>query len=310
MGDMMSEKKVMQMAKSNCTITCSRCGEQFNSKYGIMDGEVYCPKCYNLYVEKQIADIREISQIRINRTILRVICFVIAVALLVLSIVFKDKDESTTLFVIAIISCVLIAVFPFYKDFIAFITKGFNGFVKEEATIVRRKVIYYKNGIIDDEETGPLRILFYLIDFMLVWPCLALLVICVIPRALIDLVRIKVSSKKMNDLFNQMLPPVDGKANDKYNFDIKFVDSFSNICIEYYMNLMNVNREQAIKALQKNLIVHFKQEVDYLTGYRAFVPYYYGRRNYDGERFVFFEVSIVDKENSIFAEKPKKRRNK
>ena len=32
----MGDKKTMQMAKSNCSITCSKCGEQFNSKYGIM----------------------------------------------------------------------------------------------------------------------------------------------------------------------------------------------------------------------------------------------------------------------------------
>ncbi len=306
----MSDKKTMQLAKSNCSITCSRCGEQFNSKYGIMDGEVYCPKCYNLYLEKQIADIREVSQIRKNRTILRLICFVIAVALFVLSIVFKDQDDSNLLFAIAIVSCVLIAVFPFYKDFLAFVSGGFNAFVKEEATVTRRKVIYYKNGIIEDEESGPLRILFYLIDFILVWPCLALLVICVIPRAFIDLVRIKRASKKMNNLFSQMLPPIDGKQNAKYNFDIRFVDSFSNICIEYYMNLMNVKREEAIKALEKNLIVHFKKNVDYLEGYREFAPYYYGRRNYDGERFVFFEVKLVDPDSSIFADKPKKRRNR
>ena len=63
----MGDKKSMKMAKSNCSITCGRCGEQFNSKYGIMDGEVYCPKCYNLYLEKQVADIIEIAQIRKNR---------------------------------------------------------------------------------------------------------------------------------------------------------------------------------------------------------------------------------------------------
>jgi len=306
----MSDKKTMQIAKSNCTITCSICKEQFNaSKYGIMDGEVYCPKCYNLYLEKQIADIREVSQIRKNRTILRLICFVIAVALFVLSLVLKDKDDSNLLFAISIVCCVLIGIFPFYRDFIAFIAHGFNGFVKEEATATRRKVIYYKNGIIDDNETGPLRVLFYFLDFLLVWPCLALLFICVIPRAIIDLVRIKISSKKMNDLFNQMVPPIDGKQKDKYNFDIRFVDSFSNVCIEYYMNLMNVKREEAIKALEKNLVIQFKHNVDYLTGYKAFAPFYYGRRNYDGERFVFFEVHLVDPENSIF-DKPKKRKNR
>ena len=305
----MAGKKTMQMAKSNCAITCSRCGEQFNSKYGIMDGEVYCPKCYNLYLEKQIADIREISQIRKNRTIFRLICFVIAVALFVLSLTLKDKDDSNLLFAIAIVGCVLIGFFPFYRDFIAFITHGLNGFIKEEATVVRRKVIYYKNGIIDDEETGPMRILFYILDFILVWPCLALLFICVIPRAIIDLVRIKASSKKMNNLFSQMLPPIDNRQNDKYNFDIRFVDSFSNVCIEYYMNLMNVRREEAIKALEKNLLVEFKHNVDYLTGYKEFAPYYYGRRNYDGERFVFLEVSLVAPDNTIF-EKPKKRKNR
>ena len=306
----MSEKKTMQIAKSNCTIKCSLCGEQFNSKYGIMDGEVYCPKCYNMYLEKQVADIREISQIRKNRTILRVICFIIACALFVLSIVLKDKDDSTTLFAIAIIGCVMIAIFPFYRDFIAFIKGGFNGFVKEEATMTRRKVIYYKNGIIDDNETGALRLLFYIVDFILVWPCMALLIICVLPRALIDLVRIKSASKKMDALFKQMIPPIDEKANAKYNFDIRFVDSYSSVCIEYYMSLMNVKQEQAIKALEKNLVIHFKQNVDYLTGYKAFAPYYYGRRNYDGERFVYFDVSLYDPESSIFKEKPKKRRNR
>ena len=305
----MKKYGTMQMAKSNCAITCSKCGEQFNSKYGIMDGEVYCPKCYNMYVEKQIADIKQVSQIRKNRTILRLICFSIALALLILSIVFFDKGDSITLFVLSIVSCSLIAIFPFYRDIVAFITKGFNGFVKEEATAVRRKVIYYKNGIIDDNETGPLRILFFIIDFFLVWPTVALLIICVVPRALIDLIRIKIASKKMNDLFQTMLPPVNGKANAKYNFDVRFVDSFSNICIEYYMNLMNVKRDQAIKALEKSLIVHFKQNVDYLVGYKAFVSYYYGRRNYEGERFVYFDVELVDPENSIF-EKPKKRKNR
>jgi len=298
------------MAKSNCTITCGRCGERFNSKYGIMDGEVYCPKCYNLYLEKQIADIREISQIRKNRTILRLICFIIAAVSLALSIALKDKEDSKAFFTIAIIACALIAMFPFYKDFIAFIKGGFNAFVKEEATMVRRKVIYYKNGIIDDNEQGPLRILFYIIDFILVWPTMALLIICVIPRALIDLVRIKAASKKMNNLFGQMLPPIDGKQNAKYDFNIRFVDSFSNVCIEYYMNLMNVNREQAISALEKSLVLSFKKNVSYLEGYKEFAPYYYGRRNYDGERFVFFEVSLVDPDSSIFAEKPKKRRNR
>ncbi len=305
----MGDKKSMQMAKSNCSITCGRCGEQFNSKYGIMDGEVYCPKCYNLYLEKKVADIIEIAQIRKNRTIFRLICFVIAVALFVLSIVFKDKEDSNVLFAIAIVGCVLIGIFPFYKDFVAFVAHGFNAFVKEEATVVRRKVIYYKNGIIEDEETGPLRILFYILDFIFVWPCMALLFICVIPRALIDIIRIKAANKKMNNLFNQMLPPVDGKQNDKYNFDIRFVDSFSNVCIEYYMNLMDVKREDAIKALEKNLTLQFKHNVDYLTGYKAFAPFYYGRRNYDGERFVFLEVHLVDPENSIF-DKPKKRKNR
>ena len=299
----------MQMAKSNCAITCSLCGEQFNSKYGIMDGEVYCPKCYNMYVEKKIADIRQISRIRINRTILRCICFVIALASLILAIVFFDKDDSTLEFVMCIIACVLIASFPFYRDFCAFILSGFNGFVKEESTQVRRKKIYYSNGIIEENETGPMRILFYIIDFILVWPCLALLIITVIPRALIDLVRIHASHKKMNNLFNQMIPPVDGKADAKYNFDIRFVDSYSSVCIEYYMFLMDVKKEQAIKALEKNLVIHFKQNVEYHEGYRAFADYYFGRRNYEGERFVYFEVSLVDSENSIF-EKPKKRRNR
>ena len=96
----------MQMAKSNCAITCSLCGEQFNSKYGIMDGEVYCPKCYNMYLEKQAADIRQVSRIRINRTILRTICFIIAAAFLTLTIIFFDNDESTLQFVIGIVACV------------------------------------------------------------------------------------------------------------------------------------------------------------------------------------------------------------
>ena len=305
----MRDNRVMQMAKSNCTITCGRCGEQFNSRYGIMDGEVYCPKCYNMYVEKQIADIKEVSQIRKNRTILRLICFSIALALLITSIVLFNKDDSVGLFVLSIVSCALIAIFPFYRDIAAFITNGFNGFVKEEATAVRRKVIYYKNGIIEDHETGPLRILFFIIDFILVWPCVALLIICVVPRAIIDIVRIKIASNKMNKLFQTMLPPVNGKANAKYNFDVRFVDSYSNVCIEYYMDLMNVKREQAIKALEKDLIVHFKQNVDYLVGYRAFVDHYYGRRNYEGERFVYLDVTMVDPDNTIF-EKPKKRKNR
>ena len=303
------KKKTMQMAKSNCAISCSICKEQFNSKYGIMDGEVYCPKCYNMYLEKQIADIKEIAKIRLNRTILRCICFAIALTALILSIVFFDKGDSKPMFTFAIISCVLIAIFPFYKDVIAFITKGFNGFVKEEATAVRRKVIYYSNGIIEEEETGPMRILFYIIDFLLVWPCLALLVITVIPRAIIDIVRIKKANKKMNGLFNEMLPPVDGKQEAKYNFDIRFVDSYSNICIEYYMDLMNVKREAAIEALEKNLVVSFKKSVNYRDGYKAFVDYYYGRRNYDGVRFVYLDVSLVDPESAIFV-KPKKRKNR
>lgn len=305
----MKESRTMQKARSNCAITCSMCGEQFKSEYGIMDGEVYCPKCYNMYVEKQIADIKEVMNIRKNRTILRVICFVLAVVFFVLSLIFYDKGDSTFLLALAIVSCLMIAIFPFYKDFCAFVARGFNGFVKAESTVTRRKVIYYKNGIIDDNETGPLRLLFYLIDFVLVWPCMALLIICVIPRAIIDLVRISSAKKKMNQLFDTMLPPVDGKKNAKYNFDIRFVDSFSNVCIEYYMKLMNVKSEEAIKALEKNLVIHFKQNVDYLDGYRAFVDYYYGRRNYDGQRFVYFDVSLVDPENSIF-EKPKKRKNR
>lgn len=299
----------MQMAKSNCAITCSLCGEQFNSKYGIMDGEVYCPKCYNMYIEKKIADIRQISRVRISRTILRCICFAIALASLILAIVFFDKDDSTLEFVMCIIACVLIASFPFYRDFCAFVANGFNGFVKEESTQIRRKKIYYSNGIIEENETGPMRILFYIIDFLLVWPCLVLLIITVIPRAFIDLVRIHASHKKMNNLFSQMLPPVDGKADAKYNFDIRFVDSYSSVCIEYYMFLMDVKKEQAIKALEKSLVIHFKQNVEYHEGYRAFVDYYFGRRNYEGERFVYFDVSLVDPENSIF-EKPKKRRNR
>lgn len=299
----------MQMAKSNCAITCSLCGEQFNSKYGIMDGEVYCPKCYNMYLEKQAADIRQVSRIRINRTILRSICFIIAAACLILAILFFDKDESTLQFVISIVACVLIASFPFYRDFWAFLARGFNGFVKEESTQIRRKKIYYSNGIIEENETGPMRILFYIIDFILVWPCLVLLIITVVPRAFIDLVRIRASHKKMNALFNQMLPPVDGKADAKYNFDIRFVDSYNKVCIEYYMFLMDVSEEKAIKALEKNLIIHFKQNVEYHEGYRAFVDYYFGRRNYEGQRFVYFEVSLVDPENSIF-ERPKKRRNR
>ena len=246
------KKPIMQMAKSNCVISCSKCGEQFNSKYGIMDGEVYCPKCYNMYIEKKVADIKEIAKIRLNRTIFRCICFALALTALILAIVFYDKGDSKLMFAFAIVSCVLIAIFPFYKDFIAFVTKGFNGFLKEETTAVRRKIIYYSNGIIEDNETGPMRILFYIIDFLLVWPCLALLVITVIPRALIDIVRIKIAYKKMNELFKEMLPPVDGKQEAKYNFDIRFVDSYSNICIEFYMRLMNVKREAAIEALEKN----------------------------------------------------------
>ena len=305
----MKDKRTMQMAKSNCVIKCSLCGEQFNSKYGIMDGEVYCPKCYNMYVEKQIADIRQVSRIRINRTILRVICFIISVTALIFAIVFFDKDDSTPFFVMSIVACALIASFPFYKDFCAFVGHGFNGFVKEESTGTRRKIIYYSNGIIDENEHGLLRVLFYIVDFILVWPCLALLILTVIPRAFIDLIRICQASKKMNALFSQMIPPVEGKKDAKYNFDIRFVDSYSSVCIEYYMFLMNVKREQAIKALEKNLIVHFKQNVEYHEGYRAFVDYYFGRRNYEGERFVYFDVSLVDPENSIF-EKPKKRRNR
>lgn len=303
------KKSTMQMAKSNCMITCNRCGEQFNSKYGIMDGEVYCPKCYNMYLEKQAADIKQVARIRLNRTILRSICFVIALTALILAIVFYDKGDSKLKFGLAITSCVVIAIFPFYKDFIAFITKGFNGFIKEEATAVRRKVIYYSNGIIEDQETGPMRILFYIIDFILVWPCLALLVVTIVPRALIDLIRIRVANKKMNELFNQMLPPVEGKQEGKYNFDVRFVDSYSNICIEFYMKLMNCKREAAIEALEKNLIVKFKESVNYRDGYKAFVDYYYGRRNYDGVRFVYLDVSLVNPENAIFV-KSKKRRNR
>ena len=297
------------MAKSNCVISCSKCGEQFNSKYGIMDGEVYCPKCYNMYIEKKVADIKEIAKIRLNRTILRCICFALALTALILAIVFYDKGDSKLMFAFAIVSCVLIAIFPFYKDFIAFVTKGFNGFLKEETTAVRRKIIYYSNGIIEDNETGPMRILFYIIDFLLVWPCLALLVITVIPRALIDIVRIKIAYKKMNELFKEMLPPVDGKQEAKYNFDIRFVDSYSNICIEFYMRLMNVKREAAIEALEKNLIVRFKKSVNYIDGYKDFVDFYYGRRNYEGVRFVYLDVSIEDPENAIFV-KPKKRKNR
>lgn len=303
------KKPIMQMAKSNCVISCSKCGEQFNSKYGIMDGEVYCPKCYNMYIEKKVADIKEIAKIRLNRTILRCICFALALTALILAIVFYDKGDSKLMFAFAIVSCVLIAIFPFYKDFIAFVTKGFNGFLKEETTAVRRKIIYYSNGIIEDNETGPMRILFYIIDFLLVWPCLALLVITVIPRALIDIVRIKIAYKKMNELFKEMLPPVDGKQEAKYNFDIRFVDSYSNICIEFYMRLMNVKREAAIEALEKNLIVRFKKSVNYIDGYKDFVDFYYGRRNYEGVRFVYLDVSIEDPENAIFV-KPKKRKNR
>lgn len=303
------KKKAMQMARSNCMITCNICGGQFMSKYGIMDGEVYCPKCYNMYLEKQAADIEQIARIRLNRTILRCICFVIALTALILAIVFFDKGDSKLMFSLAIVSCVVIAIFPFYKDFIAFITKGFNGFVKEEQTAVRRKVIYYSNGIIEDHETGPMRILFYIIDFIIVWPCLALLVVTVPVRALIDIVRIRKANKKINGLINEMLPPVDGKQEAKYNFDVRFVDSYSNICIEYYMDLMNVKREEAIEALEKDLIVHFKKSVNYKDGYRAFVSHYYGRRNYDGVRFVYLEVSLVDPENAIFV-KSKKRRNR
>lgn len=303
------KKKTMQMARSNCMITCNICGGQFNSKYGIMDGEVYCPKCYNMYLEKQAADIAQIAKIRLNRTILRCICFAIALTALILAIVFFDKGDSKLMFGLAIASCVIIAIFPFHRDFIAFITNGFNGFVKEETTAVRRKVIYYSNGIIEDHETGPMRILFYIIDFILVWPCLALLIITVIPRALIDIIRIRKANKKINGLINEMLPPVDGKQEAKYNFDIRFVDSYSNVCIDYYMDLMNVKKEEAIEALEKDLIVHFKKSVNYKDGYRAFVNHYYGRRNYDGVRFVYLEVSIVDPESAIFV-KQKKRRNR
>ena len=303
------KKPIMQMAKSNCSISCSRCGEQFNSKYGILDGEVYCPKCYNMYIEKRIADIKQIAKIRLNRTILRCVCFILALTALILAIVFYDKGDSKLMFTLAVISCALIATFPFYKDFIAFITKGFNGFLKEETTAVRRKVIYYKNGIIEDNETGPMRILFYIVDFILVWPCLALLIITVIPRALIDIVRIKIAYKRMNELFREMLPPINGKQEAKYNFDVRFVDSYSNICIDFYMKLMNVKRDEAIEALEKSLIVNFKKSVNYLDGYKAFVDFYYGRRNYDGVRFVYLDVSLVEPENAIF-DKPRKRKNR
>ena len=108
------KKKAMQMARSNCMITCNICGGQFMSKYGIMDGEVYCPKCYNMYLEKQAADIEQIARIRLNRTILRCICFVIALTALILAIVFFDKGDSKLMFSLAIVSCVVIAIFPFY----------------------------------------------------------------------------------------------------------------------------------------------------------------------------------------------------
>lgn len=303
----MSEKRTMQYARSNCAMTCGVCGEQFKSKYGIMDGQVFCPRCHNMYLVKSLADTRYISQLRKNRTLLRLICFIISVACLVLAIIFK---EDTLLFSIAVVFCAIIGFFPFYRCFGAFVTKGFMGFIKEESTIIRDTPIYYKNGIIDDNEGGFFRFIFYIVDFILVWPAIALLYITVIPRAFVDLFRIGRAKKKINEGFEKLLPPDEGLQSDRYNFEVRFSDSYNKICIEYYMKWKNVKEEQAIQALEKNLRFTLRRNLPYKDGYKFFLDRYYGRSDYEGKRFVFLDVTPVGQEIFTKEKKKKKRSNK
>lgn len=306
----MSEKKTMQFARSNCSMTCSRCNNQFKAKYGIMDGEVFCPKCYNMYVEKNLADISDIRDIRRNRTILRLICFAISVTAIVLSIVLKS-DDNTFIFALLLVAGILIGIFPFYKDFLAFVSKGFSGFVRQESTVKRNTVIYYRNGIIEDGNKGFMRFLCYLVDFILVWPCLALLYICVIPRAIIDLVRIGKAKKKIDKGFDTLLPPVEGLNSDKYNFKLRFISSYDDICINFYMKWKKVKENDAIEALEKNLIFSFEDSIAYKEGYKHFLKYYYGRRAYDGKRYVYLDVEPIDNSNPLYlSNSSKKRKNK
>ena len=73
-----------------------------------------------------------------------------------------------------------------------------------------------------------------------------------------------------------------------------------------YMVVVSFQNNMAAVAPQ-----HINPQLEELAldGYKDFVDFYYGRRNYDGVRFVYLDVSIEDPENAIFV-KPKKRKNR
>lgn len=292
----MAEKKTMGKAKSNCVSTCSICGKPISAgiKYGIMDNEIYCPVCYNLWVMKRQADTRYIRQKRIKRTIVRTICFLIAVIGLVISFVMRDKSNEY-LFVIAVVCSSLIACFPYHEAFVDFTLRGLNGFINGESTMQRNTPVYFRNGIIENQKIGVLRILFYIIDFISAFICVALLIICTLPRAVIDLVRIKKAKEKIEKNYDELLPPFDGNDNTRYDFDLVFKNSYSFICVDYYSYHFKVNRKTAEEELEKNLVKPLVHDATYFEGYKAFLPFYDGRRKRNGERFITFEVKLNPK---------------
>lgn len=292
----MAEKKTMGKAKSNCVAKCSICGGTISAgaKYGIMDNQIYCPVCHNLWLMREQADIRYIRQKRIKRTIIRTSCFLLFMAFLIVSLLLKE--EATDLqFTLAIICSVVVACFPFYKNFIAFFSKGFYGFLKDESTVQRNSPVYFKNGIIDDGGIGVVRLVYYLIDFVLAFVAVALLVIAVLPRAIIDLVRIKKAKTRIENNYDQLLPPYDGNDSTKYDFDLVFKDSYSYICVDYYAYHYHVSKKKAEEELEKNLVVPLVHDATYFEGYKAFLPFYDGRRNRNGERYILFEVKLNPK---------------
>lgn len=291
----MRDKMVMQTAKASSEMICSKCGESFKAEYGIKNGEIYCPKCYNLHIEKQLADIHFITKVRRNRTILRLICFFISVACIILSILFKDNDDALY-FSIAMVLSVLVGIFPFYRNFCIFIARGFNGFIDDESTVYRNIKKFYNNPITSSNKFTFLRAVFYLVDFILVWPCMFVLYVSVIPRAVIDIIRVIKADDKLRTGFDAMLAPEGDNHPDKYNFTLRFIDKNDQMCIDFYRSWKQVKKEVAIEALDKSLIHAFKNGVKYRDGYKSFLDCYYGRSNAEGKRFVFLDVESANKE--------------
>ena len=281
---------MMGKATSNCVSTCSICGSHISSgtKYGIMNNEMYCPVCYNLWIMKNQAEARYIRKIRINRTLVRMICFIIAIVGLIISLAMKNEAKEE-LFIVAIVCSVLITCFPYYQAFINFTLHGLRGFIQRESTSNKYKPLYFRNGITDNKR-GIFRILLYIINFAFSFICVAILIILTIPRSLIDIIKIKRAKEKIEKNYDLLLPPFDGNDNTRYDFDLVFKNSYSFICVDYYAYHFKVSRKKAIEELEKSLVKPLIYDATYFEGYKAFLPFYDGRRKYTGERFITFEV--------------------